>query len=280
MARLWYGRTPAEFVIDFGATADILDDQAEPTGEQGVTVLLPLQPRELGVYTAPDPSEQTTDLLDESGNPIESISTDTNLDDLATYPRFQGPEDHEGPLFVSADGLRFYRLEPDSTELYGRVTALEAASGVSLATTDLTDVSDDVSQRTDGAVLAWDEAEEAYVPAQPSEFVSGVASVNGQDGDVELTAGDVGAAPATHTHSGADITSGTVDVARLPVGTNSWQVAAGNHTHAINHVQGLQAALDEKVTASEVAKVWPVIGPNDPTPPGAQDGDIIVRRVQ
>src|SRR5690606_5908262 len=156
---------------------DILDDQAEPTGEQGVTVLLPLQPRALGVYTAPDPSEQTTDLLDESGQPIESISTATDLAALATYPRFQGPEDHEGPLFVSADGLRFCRLEPDSTELYGRVTALEAVSGVSLATTDLTDVSDDVSQRTDGAVLAWDEAEEAYVPAQPSELVSGAGGL-------------------------------------------------------------------------------------------------------
>lgn len=37
--------------------------------------------------------------------------------------------------------------------------------------------------------------------------------------------------PSSHVHSGADITSGTVPFARLPVGTGSTQVAQGNHTH-------------------------------------------------
>jgi len=35
----------------------------------------------------------------------------------------------------------------------------------------------------------------------------------------------------THVHAASDITSGTLDVARLPVGTGSNQVAAGDHTH-------------------------------------------------
>lgn len=39
-------------------------------------------------------------------------------------------------------------------------------------------------------------------------------------------------APSSHNHSGANITSGTVPYARLPVGTGSSQVARGNHTHA------------------------------------------------
>lgn len=35
----------------------------------------------------------------------------------------------------------------------------------------------------------------------------------------------------THTHAGADITTGTVDIARLPTGTTATTVALGNHTH-------------------------------------------------
>ena len=37
-----------------------------------------------------------------------------------------------------------------------------------------------------------------------------------------------GKAPTAHTHAAADITSGTIDVARLPVGSGASQVAAGN----------------------------------------------------
>jgi hypothetical protein len=52
----------------------------------------------------------------------------------------------------------------------------------------------------------------------------------------------------THTHAAADITSGTLDVARLPVGTGSTQVAAGNHTHVVADVTG--AAASGSITSS------------------------------
>ena len=39
----------------------------------------------------------------------------------------------------------------------------------------------------------------------------------------------------THTHAAADITSGTLDIARIPTGTGSTQVALGNHTHTQLH---------------------------------------------
>ncbi len=39
---------------------------------------------------------------------------------------------------------------------------------------------------------------------------------------------------STHTHSGADITSDTLAFDRLPTGTASGTVAAGDHTHLIN----------------------------------------------
>lgn len=37
--------------------------------------------------------------------------------------------------------------------------------------------------------------------------------------------------PLTHTHSAADVTSGTLALAHLPTGTTSTTVALGNHTH-------------------------------------------------
>jgi len=52
----------------------------------------------------------------------------------------------------------------------------------------------------------------------------------------------------THTHAASDITSGTLDIARLPVGTGSTQVAAGNHTHVVADVTG--AAASGSITTS------------------------------
>ncbi len=45
-------------------------------------------------------------------------------------------------------------------------------------------------------------------------------------------------ADSTHGHDGADITSGTVPVGRLPVGSSSGDVAAGDHTHAVGDIPG------------------------------------------
>jgi hypothetical protein len=55
-------------------------------------------------------------------------------------------------------------------------------------------------------------------------------------------------AAASHTHAASAITSGTLDVARLPVGTGSTQVAAGNHTHVVADVAG--AAASGSITTS------------------------------
>jgi hypothetical protein len=40
-----------------------------------------------------------------------------------------------------------------------------------------------------------------------------------------------GKAASSHTHAASDLTSGTINYARLPVGTGSTQVAQGSHTH-------------------------------------------------
>jgi len=73
-----------------------------------------------------------------------------------------------------------------------------------------------------------------------------VASVNGLTGVVVLTRTSVSAAAAVHTHAASDITSGTLDIARVPT-----------HTHTIAQVSGLQTELDGKaaVAATNVSRV-------------------------
>jgi hypothetical protein len=73
-----------------------------------------------------------------------------------------------------------------------------------------------------------------------------VESVNGQTGVVVLAAADVGAAATSHTHAAADITSGTLNIGRIPTGTGSTQVALGNHTHTLSAITdaGTAAAQD------------------------------------
>lgn len=64
--------------------------------------------------------------------------------------------------------------------------------------------------------------------------------------------------PSSHKHSADDINSGTLDIARIPVGTASGTVAAGDdsrltdartpktHSHQISEVTNLQSELDSK----------------------------------
>lgn len=106
-----------------------------------------------------------------------------------------------------------------------------------------------------------------------------VVSVAGKTGSVLLVIADVSGlqtaldgkqasgsyAAATHTHSAADITSGTLGIARIPTGTTSATVCIGNdsrlsnartptaHSHAIADVTGLQTALDGKQASGSYA---------------------------
>lgn len=70
-----------------------------------------------------------------------------------------------------------------------------------------------------------------------------VSSVNGQTGVVNLTAGNVGAAPTTHTHTTAQVTG--LDTALAGKANTS-------HAHAVGDVTGLQSALDGKADKTYV----------------------------
>lgn len=91
------------------------------------------------------------------------------------------------------------------------------------------------------------------IPSAQLPAGAGVTSVNGMAGAVTLTAADVSAVPTTQKGAangvatldastlvpvaqipglpGTQITSGTVDVARLPTGSTGTTVSLGNHTH-------------------------------------------------
>jgi hypothetical protein len=62
------------------------------------------------------------------------------------------------------------------------------------------------------------------------------------------TGGSFWAIVPVDAHGADKVTSGTLDVARLPVGTGSTQVAAGNHTHVLADVTG--AAASGSITTS------------------------------
>lgn len=100
-----------------------------------------------------------------------------------------------------------------------------------------------------------------------------------------LTAAEGNAAYAalSHAHAGADITSGTVAVARLPVGTGSTQVSAGDHAHAgvydptgtaaaavaaheadTTNVHGIADTAALETTSGSTAKVSTHAGASDP----------------
>ncbi|QGJ95822.1 minor tail protein [Gordonia phage EMoore] len=52
-----------------------------------------------------------------------------------------------------------------------------------------------------------------------------------------------GKAAAVHTHAAGDLTSGTLDIARLPVGTAATQVAAGNDSRIVNAVPNTRQVI-------------------------------------
>jgi len=67
-------------------------------------------------------------------------------------------------------------------------------------------------------------------------------------------------AASSHSHSGSDITSGTVDTDRLDVGASSGKVAAGDHTHS-SYITGNETiTLSGDVSGSGTTAITCVVG--------------------
>lgn len=60
---------------------------------------------------------------------------------------------------------------------------------------------------------------------------------------INQTAAEAGLATASHTHAASDVTSGTLDIARIPTGTSGTTVALGNHTHTFSSITSKPTTL-------------------------------------
>jgi hypothetical protein len=127
MTRLFYGAAPADFVVAQGAQAEIFDAAGVGMETFGRPMLLPLTTVAFDVFTDAALTTPTTDLLDAEGGSIEQVMSLTEFDNRGSIGRFQGPDGHTGPLWLSADAVTGFRFEPDSAALYARAGAAEDA---------------------------------------------------------------------------------------------------------------------------------------------------------
>lgn len=101
----------------------------------------------------------------------------------------------------------------------------------------------------DGGVAKW---RNTAAPAGPDATTTTKGSVQ-LAGDLGGTAaaptvpGLAGKANTSHSHAGTDITSGTINIARIPTGSTGTTVSLGNHGHAAatTSVDGFMSAADK-----------------------------------
>ena len=90
----------------------------------------------------------------------------------------------------------------------------------------------------------------SWIPLASSVEVP-VQSVNGQTGTIVLGVSDIGAAPASHTHTIANVTN---------VQTTLDGKAASSHTHTIANITNLQTTLDGKAASSHTHTIANITG--------------------
>ncbi|HRY32399.1 MAG TPA: tail fiber domain-containing protein [Bacteroidales bacterium] len=90
--------------------------------------------------------------------------------------------------------------------------------------------------------------------ASPSSGISGTDLANWNTAFGWGNHAAAGYAPAVHTHAAADVSSGILDIARIPTGTTSATVSLGNHTHS----QYLSTEADPtwNGNANATAPIW------------------------
>jgi hypothetical protein len=224
MARLVYGNAAADFAIGQGTTDNILDSVGGDTGLDGTHALLPLTAVVFNVYTDAGLTSQTTSLLNMAGGAITSVSSETTFGKRGSIPRFQGPDGHTGPLWLSSDAVNGFRLEPESGTLYSRVATAETE----LNTFDLGGAANNQFARYNLAAGTWQPAD------GPTFATVDWANVTNAP-PIPDSADDIGAV-ATSARGAANGVASLdaavqVPIAQVPVGTGAAQVAAGNHAH-------------------------------------------------
>lgn len=94
-------------------------------------------------------------------------------------------------------------------------------------------------------------------PVQGPVAPTSHAPTHAAGGADPLSPGAIGAAEAGHTHSASEVSSGTLNLSRLPTGTSGSTVALGNHTHsqyaATGHTHSGYAATGHTHDADDLA---------------------------
>jgi hypothetical protein len=170
----------------------------------------------------------------------------------------------------TASGYEEIHPKTNTNQVEGLSTALS-----NVTVDNLNDISDvNAPSPSDGQALVWDNGTSKWIPGTASGGgdVQTVNSVSPDgNGNVQLTASNVGAAATSHTHAISAITNlqTSLDAKQDSLGTGTtgqfvrwgglgvpyWDTvtasevgaAATSHTHTIANVTGLQTAIDGKV---------------------------------
>lgn len=170
------------------------------------------------------------------------------LNEQLGYPNSLGKTIIQAALQAPRDGFRRVLLAID-TDL-PNYAAIAAAIAPLLDSDAMEEIDEAtylaaVASATAGA-SSWND-----ITGKPTSFTpTAHKSTHATGGTDALSPADIGAAALSHTHSAADLTSGSVDIARLPVGTGSTQVAAGNDSRFTDQrVPTDGSVTDAKITS-------------------------------
>ena len=95
------------------------------------------------------------------------------------------------------------------------------------------------------------------------DIAVGAAIVQGK---IQNLTSDLSAkANMTHSHTAADVSSGTLDIARIPTGNTVNTVALGNHQHSVAEISNLQNILNSKADTSHTHTANQITDFNDKT---------------
>src|SRR5690606_2854723 len=101
-----------------------------------------------------------------------------------------------------------------------------------------------ISSPTNGQALVWNSATSKWVNGDVASGGGTWGSITGVlSNQTDLQAALNGKANLTHTHDASNITSGVLNIARIPTGTTGSTVALGNHTHTFAQITNKPTTL-------------------------------------
>src|SRR5690606_7747813 len=157
-------------------------------------------------------------------------------------------------LDISARGLRVSDFlvvpnnAPDDDDIVDDESYMWLGDGATAGIPDagtLVGLSDvNIVSPTNGQALVWNSATSKWVNGDVASGGGTWGSITGVlSNQTDLQAALNGKANLTHTHDASNITSGVLNIARIPTGTTGSTVALGNHTHTFAQITNKPTTL-------------------------------------